>query len=225
MSLMDTAPAPRYFDEQSWVEKLKKGDELAWEILVARHAPDLRRAIQQQLHSNGLPLDLLDDVEGETWRTAIRKMADFTWMGDDKLRNWLSSIAHHHIQTFARVDRKYLPSMEDVEGRNLENEFALDLFLFSNGLVDMSAEDCVLLAERLAELDSALQALSLRDREIFLASLLDNVDRAELAERYEIEEDSVSQILWRCKNRLRGLLKQRSHDEETVIDETRRRYG
>jgi len=225
MSLMDTAPAPRYFDEQSWVEKLKTGDELAWEILVARHAPDLRRAIQQQLQSNGLPPDLLDDVEGETWRTAIRKIAGFTWMGDDKLRNWLCSIAHHHIQTFARVDRKYLPSMEDVEGRSLENEFALDLFLFSNGLVDMSAEDCVLLTERLAELDSALQALSPRDREIFLASLLDNVDRAELAERYEIEEDSVSQILWRSKNRLRGLLKQRSQDEETVIDETRRRYG
>lgn len=214
MSMIETAAAPIYFDEAQWVDNLKQGDEAAWEVLMARCAVGLRQAIIQMLRKRGLPLDLLDDVEGETWRTVVRRIGSFDWQGDDKLKHWLHKIAFHHVQSFQRVDRHYLPSMEDIEARNLENDFALDLFLFANGLIEISAEEEVLLLERLADLDSALQALSGRDREIFLATLFDNVGREDLARRYGLEEDTVSQIVWRAKGKLRGQLKSRHAAQE-----------
>lgn len=212
-SNMQTSPAPRFLSEDTWVERLKQGDEFAWELLVARFAPQLRRTIQMYLHSNRLSLDLLDDVESETWRTVVRRIREFEWMGDEKMQHWLGKIAHHHVQSFGRVDRQYLPSLDDIQGRGLENEFALDLFLYANGLVTRSAEDVTVLRERLSDLDVALQGLSARDREIFLATLLDDADRSELASQYDVEENTISQILWRAKGKLRAQLSARRNEE------------
>jgi RNA polymerase sigma-70 factor (ECF subfamily) len=210
---MQTSPAPRFLSEDTWIERLKQGDEFAWELLVARFAPHLRRTIQMYLHSSRLSLDLLDDVESETWRTVVRRIREFEWMGDEKMKHWLGKIAHHHVQSFARADRQYLPSLEDIQGRNLENEFALDLFMYANGLVTSSAEDVSLLRERLTDLDAALQELSARDREIMLATLLDNADRGQLASQYDVEENTISQIVWRAKAKLRAQLNARRNEE------------
>ena len=208
---MDTAPATIH-DQEQWVDRLKRGDEIAWELLVARYAGDLRDAIGQMLRKRDLPNELLDDVEQETWRTAVRKMDGFVYQSEDKLGHWLHSIARHHVQTFLRVDRQHVPSMEDIQAKNLENEFTLDMFLYANGLINHSAEDEVLLFEQVSILDDVLCDLKPRDREILLASLLDNTDRSELARRYQLEEDTISMIVWRCKGKLRGMLKARQLD-------------
>jgi RNA polymerase sigma-70 factor, ECF subfamily len=213
-SNMQTSPAPLFRNQESWVESLKRGEESAWEMLVARFAPHLRQTIRMYLHSSHLPLDLVDDVENETWRTVVRRIREFEWMGDEKMKHWLGKIAHNHVQAFGRMDRQYLTSLDDVQGRGLENEFALDLFSYANGLIASSAEDVSTLRERLADLDAALMELSARDREIFLASLLDNADRGDLAAQYDVEENTISQIIWRAKAKLRAQLKQRQTEEQ-----------
>ena len=212
-NLMDTARAPS-LDDQTWIEQLKRGDELAWEILIARFAHELRDAIGAMLRKRDLGQDLLDDVEQETWRTVVRKIRGFVWQGDEKLRRWLHSIARHHVQTYQRITRQQAPSMDDLQSQTIENDFVLDLFLFANGLVTPSAEDEMLLIEYLGDLDAALLELKPRDREILLATLLDHTDRAHLAQRYQVEEDTISMIVWRCKAKLRGLLKARQLQRE-----------
>ncbi|MCL4247168.1 MAG: sigma-70 family RNA polymerase sigma factor [Anaerolineae bacterium] len=205
---MDTAPAT-FRDQEQWIDRLKRGDEIAWELLIARYAGDLRTAIGQMLRKRDLSIEFQDDIEQETWRTAVHKMGTFVYQSEDKLAHWLHSIARHHVQTYMRTDRQQSPSMEDIQSKNLENEFTLDMFLYANGLISHSAEDEVLLFEQVAILEDVLSDLKLRDREILLASLLDNSDRSELAQRYQLEEDTISMIVWRCKGKLRGMLKAR----------------
>ncbi len=212
-NLMDTARAPS-LDDQTWIDRLKEGDELAWEILIARFAHELREAIGVMLRKRDLGSDLLDDVEQETWRTVVRRIRGFVWQGDEKLRRWLHSIARHHVQTYQRITRQQAPSMDDLGSPSLENDFVLDLFLFANGLVTPSAEDELLLVERLGHLDAALRELKPRDREILLATLLDHADRAHLARRHQVEEDTISMIVWRCKAKLRSLLQARQLTRE-----------
>jgi RNA polymerase sigma factor (sigma-70 family) len=224
MSGMDTAKAPLYFSEEAWIDDLKQGNELAWELLMARYAPALRQAIGQMLSKRGMPLDLREDIEGETWITAVRRIESFAYEGEDKLRRWLHKIAFHHVQSFTRLDRHMMPSFEEVQARGVESEFALDFFLFANNLMEVSAEEEVLLMERLEDLDAALQTLNARDREILLAMLMEDVDRETLALRYGLKEDSVSQIIWRAKSCLRARLNVR-YNARGGEENERRHYG
>jgi RNA polymerase sigma factor (sigma-70 family) len=205
---VETAPAPVVGDA-GWIKRLQAGDELAWEIMIARFAPDLRVAIARMLGRRNLPVELSDDIEQETWRTAVRKIRTFDFQGVDRLQHWLQSIARRHVQACQRRQQRRPLTLEDIEAQNLANDFALDLFMFANGLIEPSAEDAVLLIEELAILDEALCGLKPRDRDIFVAALLDHTSRGELAAEHQLEEDSISMILWRAKKRLRDLLRGR----------------
>jgi RNA polymerase sigma factor (sigma-70 family) len=216
---MRTAPGPA--GKEAWVQQLKAGDKDAWDVLVGRFAQELHTAILRMLNKRDLPLALVDEIEQETWRTAVRKFKTFEWQGDDRLRNWLQSIARRHVQTYQRLERQYLPSLEDIEAQNLANDFAVDVFLVANGLIAPSAEDDAMLAEWMDILYGALLALKPRDREIFLATVLDRVHRSELSARYQVEEDTISMILWRSKAKLRSILKDRlfGADDQSSISQ------
>ncbi|NJL54235.1 hypothetical protein HC928_02965 [bacterium] len=81
---------------------LQAGNTQSWDTLMRQHTRDLRVHIGHSLRKWGLPPEWVDDVEQDTWITAVKKITDFTWQGDDKLYNWLRTIAFQHVRTLHR---------------------------------------------------------------------------------------------------------------------------
>lgn len=83
--------------QTQWVDRIKRLDEDAWDVMLRNHAGDLRRDIAISLRKRGLSEELVDDIEQETWLTAVRKIAEFVWVDEDKFYRWLRAISLNHI--------------------------------------------------------------------------------------------------------------------------------
>jgi DNA-directed RNA polymerase specialized sigma24 family protein len=79
-------------------QRLQRHDAAAWDELVGVYSLPLQRHIIQSLLSRNLPSDLVDDVEQQTWLTAVRLIEDFVWQNEAKLYDWFRVIATFHIK-------------------------------------------------------------------------------------------------------------------------------
>ena len=185
-----------------WVEGVQSLEPAAWEMLLRYYAEDLRHDIIASLRKRGLPEDLADDVEQETWLTAVRKIGGFAWEDEGKFYHWLRVIALNHVRSYQRMaDRHY--SLEDVMTGELDD--GLDRFLAAWGQAEESTEDAVVFREMYAALDTALRSLRPLEQEIFMRWLMGEPPR-ELALGYNLKPRSVSMLLLRTKDKLRANL-------------------
>jgi RNA polymerase sigma factor (sigma-70 family) len=191
-------------------------DERAWDDLVRFYADELQRDIWASMRKRGLPADLIDDVQQETWRVAVQKIGEFEAATVDKLYNWLRVIALNRVRMLKRKQRGDMISFDDFESDEFEGGVSLDYFLYEHDLSSGSPEQKVLLFERLAALDSALDELSARNREILLRRLLSGETPRELASEYGLPARTISTILLRAKQTLEKHL---SHHELFMTEE------
>lgn len=196
----DTAPART--DEVRIVERLQRMDTQAWEDLLQTYALPLHADIVTSMRKRGLPPDLADDIQQETWLTAVQKIAEFQCEGDGKLYNWLRAISLNHIRNHWRKCRNVI-SFDEVEDSESPN--TLDHFLRSQGLAVEGVEHQVVIRQQLAELDKFLQTLKPRDRDIVLRRLLYEEKPEELSRRYPgLKNQSISQLVFRARKIMRG---------------------
>lgn len=199
---------------QAWdehlLERLRKMDSRAWDDLVRFYADDLQQDIWASMRKRGLPADLIDDVQQETWRIAIQKIHEFNAPTIDKLYHWLRVIALNRVRMIKRKQKADVVSFDALEGDSFESGVSLDYFLYEHNLSSGSPEQKVLLFERLAALDAALDELSPRNREILLRRLLGDETPRELAVIYDLPPRTISTILLRAKQTLEKHLSQ--HD-------------
>ena len=87
--------APR---DALFFQRLQRHDAAAWDELVGVYSLPLQRHITQSLLSRNLPSDLMDDVEQQTWLTAVRLIEDFVWENEKRFYHWFLSIATFHIK-------------------------------------------------------------------------------------------------------------------------------
>jgi len=198
----ETTPVVQVTGEQ-WVILLKNFDEEAWSFLMSYYSADLRRDITQSLRKRGLALDKVDDIEQETWLTAVEQISDFVWQNESKFYNWLRKISFQHVRTLRRKTKENEISLQSVNDR-VENALSLDIFLYVNGLVGDSPENEVLLRETLKALDSALRYLKPREREIVLRRLLYRETPRAMAADYNLKPETISVILTRAKHAIRA---------------------
>jgi len=187
-------------DRQEWVNQLKVWDNRAWEILLHNHARDLRRDITISLRKRQLSTDWVDDIQQETWMTVVKEIDKFDWQGEDKFYNWLRSIARYHIQTLNHKVKHNAISFDEIEDNAVENGLSLDLFMYVHGLVGDSPENEVALRESMMALDTALQRLKPREREIVMRRLIWRETPKEMAADYGVKPESISMILARAKD-------------------------
>jgi RNA polymerase sigma factor (sigma-70 family) len=198
---MDTAPSLPADAER--IEQLKQMNGLAWAELLNRYGTTLHRDTIASLRRRGLSPDLADDVVQETWMTAVRKIGEYVYTGEDKLYHWLRAIAFNHVRNLGRAQRQTV-SFDEFDD-NAEAGPNLDYFLFANALVDDSVEDEVLLREQLAGLDQTMQSLRPQERELLVRALVWRETPEQLAQVYGIKPRTISQILWRAKQRIQSL--------------------
>jgi RNA polymerase sigma factor (sigma-70 family) len=186
---------------QDWIERLRRCDSQVWEIVLRSYATELRRDIGISLKKRSLPDEWTDDVEQETWCTAVRKIDTFVWQGESEFYKWLRSIARHHVQTL-RYKTKAHTSWEAMD-EGPDDTLPLDLFLYVNGLFDDSPEIEISLRETMAALDGALRRLKPREREILLRRLVWRDTPQSMAVDYGVKPETISVILSRAKEFIR----------------------
>lgn len=189
--------------DAQWLRLLQALNESAWSDLVTNYSADLRADITLSLKKRGLPVDYVEDVEQETWRIAVQKIGEFEAESVDKLYNWLRVIALNRIRMIRRSQKDNEIAFEEIE-ENAEagGGISLDQFLYVYELSADSPERLVLLKERLSALETALQELSARDREILLRRLVWGEAPRELAKVYDLSPRTISMILLRAKQTL-----------------------
>src|SRR5262245_7930585 len=88
-----------------WVQAVQNLDANAWDDLLKFYAGELRRDIEVSLRKRDLPVNLAEDIEQETWITAIQKIKDFHWESDEKFYHWLRVISLNHIRAYGRIQQ------------------------------------------------------------------------------------------------------------------------
>jgi RNA polymerase sigma factor (sigma-70 family) len=201
------------FDEQ-WVAALKILDSQAWDMLLRYHADELRRGIQASLAKRGMPASLVDDIEQETWLTAVRKITEFHWEDVDRFFRWLRVISLNHILTYRRKQGDQI-SMDDSTDSDVDD--MLEQFYNLYSPANPSIEDEVARREQLSAVDRAMRELKPQEREMLLRWVMGEKPR-DLARDYNMKAHSVSMVLLRAKekieaNLLLGLLRHKDNGD------------
>jgi RNA polymerase sigma factor (sigma-70 family) len=194
-----TKPIAMYLQAQ-WPEQIKRLDPEAWDLLLMNHAVDLRHDILISLRKRRLPEELVDDIEQETWVTAVRKMAEFVWEDEDKFYHWLRAISLNHVHTYRRVMGRY-PAMADLHEEDIDEDLERFPESWNAASGRESVEDEVILREQMSALDRAMRTLKPHEREILLRWLMGERPR-ELALAYQMKPRSVSMLLLRAKGKI-----------------------
>jgi RNA polymerase sigma-70 factor (ECF subfamily) len=90
-------------DEHALLERLRGGDEQAFEALVTRHDNALRRVARTFVRTDSA----VDDVVQETWLGVVRGLDGFE--GRSTLRTWIFGILVNTARTKAVRDARSLP--------------------------------------------------------------------------------------------------------------------
>jgi RNA polymerase sigma factor (sigma-70 family) len=184
---------------EQWVERLKELDSEAWDFLLRRYGNELRQDILKSLRRRGLSAALVDDIEQETWLTAVRRIDEFVWESENKFYRWLRVISLNHIHTYRRM----LYRETSIEDFQCDED--LDYCLGMWGLHHDSPEETVVLHEQLSALDRALRILKPHEREMVVRWLMGEPPR-ELARVYQMKPRSVSMLLLRAKGKIEAQL-------------------
>ena len=201
----DIETRPMFDDEALLVEQLKMKDGEAWSKLLELYAADLRWDIISSLKKRNLSPEAAEDIEQETWTTAVRRIDGFTLQGPGKLYHWLRVIALNHVRTFGKHGESL--SLDAFEEDDHDNQTTLDRFLYSIRSTDNTIEDEIELRQQLSILDHALRRLAPRDRELVLRRLIWGETPKQLAEAYPSRNPrSISQALLRAKKAIQASL-------------------
>lgn len=194
----DAETASSLSDEARVVEQLQQMDSEAWRKVVTLYAADLRWDITTSLKKRNLSPQAAEDIEQQTWLTAVQKINSFTLQGSGKLYHWLRVIALNHVRTFSKQSETVpIDAFETSEG---DSDAALDRFLYAIRSTDNTIEDEVELRQQLSQLDHVLRHLTPRDRELILRRLVWEETPMQLAQDYpSLTARSISQTLLRAK--------------------------
>jgi len=195
-----TTSQPKPYEQ--WVAGIKKQDSEAWKYLIKVHGRDLRDEIQKSLRKRGLPLEFIDDIEQDTWVSALHSIVNFEWQGEDQFYHWLRVISLNHIRKLKR-DQDRQVSIDDFEDQH--NETELEQFYAKYGLYKVGIEDHIILRERMIMIDYALRQLKPHQSEIFIRWLMGEKPR-ELAIVYGKRPETISMFLMRTKQTIKDQL-------------------
>lgn len=184
---------------EQWIAGIKSHDPDVWKDLINVHGADLRKDIRISLQKRDLAAELSDDIEQETWVTALKNIDRFEWQGDEQFYHWLRVISLNHIRKLLR-EREREASIDDFEDKS--NGLELEQFYAKYGLYEQGIEDGMILRERMLSVDYALRQLKPQEAEILLRWLMGEKPRA-LAVEYGKQVGTISMLLMRAKQKFK----------------------
>jgi RNA polymerase sigma-70 factor (ECF subfamily) len=188
-------------DDHVLFDRLRAGDEPAFEALVARYDGSLRRVARTFLHTG----TAVEDVVQETWLGVLRGLESFE--GRSSLRTWMFSILVNQARTRARRDARSLPfsALETDDGPSLDpSAFGADgRWASAPPRLDGDPETGLLGGELRAQLLRAVEDLSDEQRAVITLRDLVGCSAAEVCELLDINDGNQRVLLHRARTRVR----------------------
>jgi RNA polymerase sigma-70 factor, ECF subfamily len=186
------------------LERLRAGDEAAFEALVARHDGILRRVARTYVRTDAAAADVVQ----ETWLGVIRGLGDFE--GRSSLRTWIFSILVNRARTRAVRDARDLPfsQLEEENGPVVEPaSFAAEGNWASAPVrLDSDPEKSLLSAELRAQLLRAVDRLAPAQRAVITLRDLVGLPAGEVCDLLNLSEVNQRVLLHRARTRVRAAL-------------------
>jgi RNA polymerase sigma-70 factor, ECF subfamily len=191
-------------DERALVERLRAGDEQAFEALVLRHDGVMRRVARTFVRTDAAA----DDVVQETWLGVIRGLDRF--QGRSSLRTWIFSILVNQARSRATRDARSVP----FSALAADDEPAVDPAAFGADGRWRSAparladdpESGLLSAELRARLLDAVEALPPAQRAVIALRDLAGVPADEVCDLLHVSDGNQRVLLHRARTSVRAAL-------------------
>jgi RNA polymerase sigma-70 factor, ECF subfamily len=191
-------------EEHAFVERLRAGDEGAFEVLVARHDAALRRVARTFVRTDAAA----EDVVQETWLGVVRGLKEFEERSS--LRTWIFSILVKRAKTRATKDARNLPfsALEEDDRPAVETAaFGADgRWASVPPRLESDPETGLLSRELRTELLSAVERLSPDQRAVITLRDLVGLPAAEVCELLELSDANQRVLLHRARARVRTAL-------------------
>ncbi len=191
-------------DDRAFVERLRAGDEDAFNTLVARHDGALRRIARTFVRTDSAA----DDVVQETWLGVVRGLNGFE--GRSSLRTWIFRILVNQARTRATRDARSLPfsALEEDDSPAVEPAaFGSDgRWTSAPARLESDPETGLLSAELRAHLLRAIDRLSPDQRAVITLRDLVGLPADEVCEMLELSDVNQRVLLHRARARVRTAL-------------------
>jgi RNA polymerase sigma-70 factor (ECF subfamily) len=191
-------------DDRALLERLRAGDERAFEALVARHDGALRRVARTFVKTDSAA----DEVVQETWLGVLRGLSAFE--GRSSLRTWIFRILVNTARTRASRDARSLPfSAIESEGQPAvePGAFAADgRWVSAPPRLETDPETGLLSAELRRHLLRAIDDLSPDQRAVITLRDLVGLPASEVCDLLELSDGNQRVLLHRARARVRTAL-------------------
>jgi RNA polymerase sigma-70 factor (ECF subfamily) len=191
-------------DDQVLLDRMRAGDERAFELLVARYDGGLRRVARTFVRTPSA----VDDVVQETWLGVLRGFQKFE--GRSSLRTWVFTILVNQARTRAKRDARSLPfsSLETDDGPSVDpGAFGADgRWASAPPRLDGDPETGLLSGELRAQLLRAVEELSDEQRAVITLRDLVGCSAPEVCELLDISDGNQRVLLHRARTRVRSAL-------------------
>lgn len=186
------------------LERLRAGDEAAFEALVARHDATLRRVARTFVSTQALA----DDVVQETWLGVIRGLDRFE--GRSSLRTWIFQILANRARSSAVREARSQPfsAIAPTDGPTVDpSEFDGDgRWRSAPPRLDCDPEMSLLSSELRGRLLEAIDGLPANMRAVIMLRDVVGVSPEEVCEMLEITDGNQRVTLHRARARVREAL-------------------
>jgi RNA polymerase sigma-70 factor, ECF subfamily len=191
-------------DEHALVERLRAGDEQAFEALVRRHDAAMRRVARTFVRTDAAA----DDVVQEAWLGVIRGLEAFE--GRSSLRTWIFSILVNQARTRGARDARSVPFSALAES----DQPTVDPAAFGRdgrwrsapARLDGDPETGLLTAELRARLLEAVDELPPAQRAVITLRDIAGMPADEVCELLDVTDANQRVLLHRARARVRGAL-------------------
>jgi RNA polymerase sigma-70 factor (ECF subfamily) len=191
-------------DESALLERLRSGDEFAFEELVALHDGALHRVARTFVRTDAAA----DDVVQETWLGVVRGLQTFE--GRSSLRTWIFKILVNRARTRATRDARSLPfsALESNIRPAVEPAaFGADgRWSSAPARLDADPETGLLSRELRGHLLDAVERLSPDQRAVITLRDLVGLPASEVCDLLDVSDGNQRVLLHRARARVRTAL-------------------
>ncbi|MBX3471573.1 MAG: sigma-70 family RNA polymerase sigma factor [Planctomycetes bacterium] len=202
MRLSERPPADAS-DDLALVTRCADGDDDAWAEFLRRYGNFLDFMIRRALAGQGGRLpgpDEVADIRDEilAWLLENDGRVMRTYRGESRLTSWIGVVIGRRARRIARRGAGL--------GAKTVSLDALTPEATSHLAVDARSDQGDARQEALGRLSAALEALPERDRRLLTGAFYEKRSYQDLAEDLDVRPDSIGQLLFRAKQRLKKQL-------------------
>jgi len=190
-------------DDDVLLERLRAGDEKAFDELVARYDGALRRVARTFVRTSAAA----DDVAQETWLAAVRGLKDFE--GRSSLRTWLFRILVNRARTRAKREARSVPfsALGSDDQSVFEPGFGPDgRWLSPPPRLDADPESNLLSSELREHLIEAVDDLAPAQRLVITLRDIVGLPAEDVSELLDVSDGNQRVLLHRARAKVRAAL-------------------